>query len=150
VYHGLAAVLRLREESIMEPGASAPAARAERDAILQLTADTQAVFLALLARARHRMAIDLPAVPATVVARTEQFDRDVRQAIETIAAKLEGKEGQRPDLQVRFDELERAGGDWPAPTVKVDASALAHLHGEIAVRLNVMTEVLRLSRAVGA
>jgi hypothetical protein len=95
------------------------------------------------------VAIDLPAVPATVVARTEQFDRDVRQAIETIAAKLEGKEGQRPDLQACFDELERAGADWPAPTVKVDASALAHLHGEIAVRRDVMTEVLLLSRAVG-
>jgi multidrug resistance protein MdtO len=150
VYHGLAAVLRLREESIMEPGASAPAARAERDAILQLTADTQAVFLALLALARHRVAIDVRAVPATVAARTEQFDRDVCQAIETIAAKLEGKEGQRPDLQARFDELERAGADWPAPTVKVDASALAHLQGESAVRRDVMTEVLRLSRAVGA
>jgi len=39
VYHGLAAVLRLREESAMEPGAATPHARAERDAILQLTAD---------------------------------------------------------------------------------------------------------------
>ena len=150
VYHGLADVLRLREESTMEPGASAPAARAERDTILRLTADAQAVFLALLALARHRVAIDRTSAPATVAAHTDHFDRDVRQAIETIAGNLEGKKGPRPDLQARFDELERAGADWRAPAVMVTASALAYLRGEIAVRRDVMAEVLRLSRAVDA
>ncbi len=134
----------------MEPGASAPAARAERDTILRLTADAQAVFLALLALARHRVAIDRTSAPATVAAHTDHFDRDVRQAIETIADNLEGKEGPRPDLQARFDELERAGADWRAPAVMVGASALAYLRGEIAVRRDVMAEVLRLSRAVDA
>ncbi len=151
VYHGLADVLRLRAESTMEPGASAPRARAERDAILQLTAGAQALFLALLALARHRLAIDPASLPSTTVGRTALFDRDVPQAIETIADHLEGKEGPPPNLQARLEELERAGATGlPAPGDTVSAPVLTYLQGEIAVRREVMREVMQLSRAVWA
>jgi multidrug resistance protein MdtO len=150
VHQGLAAVLRLREESALEPGASTRAGRRERDTLLRLTGDAQAIFLALLALARHRLAVDAAALPAEADERAALFDRGVREAIEAIASAIEGAKGPLPDLGRRLEKLELAGAvTSPARGGPTAGPALAQAQGEIAVRREVLREVLRLAQAPG-
>jgi multidrug resistance protein MdtO len=146
VYRALERVLRLREEAALEPGATAPTERLERDRILDLTADAQAVFLALLALARHRLSPDAAAVPDEAVPRLEVFDRGVRRALELTASSIERPAaGPAPDFSSLLEPLDRVDAALAsAPTVRSDARTLAHLTGEISIRREVLREVLRL------
>jgi multidrug resistance protein MdtO len=124
VYRALGTVLRLREESLLEPGAGAPAARAERDRILELTADAQGIFLAVLALARYRLGRTATGLPAGMV--------------ESLALPA------RPDLEERLAALGRTATP-PGPSAHEPP---AFHEGEIAVRREVAGEVGRFTAAL--
>jgi multidrug resistance protein MdtO len=149
VYRGLGTVLRLREESLLEPGASAPAAQAERDRILDLAGDAQGSFLALLALARHRLQTDAASVPKEAVTPLADFDRGVRQALEVIADALDGNAiGPLPDLREALDTLGRMESSFPPAPPSLEAPMLTHFRREVAIRRSVLDHLERLSRRV--
>jgi uncharacterized membrane protein YccC len=150
VYRGLGAVLRLREESLLEPGASSPAARAERDRILDLASDAQGAFLALLALARHRLQPTAPAVPREAVTPLADFDRGVRQTLEAVADVLAGETiPPLPDVREALATLERLESSLAsAPPAPEDAAMHTQFSREVAIRRNVLGHVERLSRRV--
>jgi uncharacterized membrane protein YccC len=149
VYRRLGTVLRLREESLLEPGASSPAARAERDRILDLASDAQGTFLALLALARHRLQPTAAAVPSEAVAPLADFDRGVRQTLEAIADILDGKTIRPlPNLREALDTLERLEASVPSAAAAEDVAMRTHFSREVAIRRNVLGHVERLSRRV--
>ena len=150
VYRALATVLRLREDSVLEPGAAAPAARAERALILDLTGDAQGVFLALLALARHRLETRATSVPVEAAAPLAEFDRSVRHTLERIADALEGKAtASLPDMRGSLAALERVESELSsAPSSHADAPLLTHLGREVTIRRYVLGHVDRLARQV--
>jgi multidrug resistance protein MdtO len=147
VYHGLGTLLRLREESMLEPGRDAPAAAAERDRILETAGDAQGVFLALLALARHRLQTDAAPVPAAAVAPLEEFDRDVRRALEGIADAIEDREA-RPlsDPHAALETLDSVDPDLAAPAAGLDVALITRLRREVAIRRHVLGHLERLAR----
>jgi multidrug resistance protein MdtO len=149
VYRELGTVLRLREEALLEPGGDAPAARAERDRVLQLASDTQGVFLALLALARHRFETGAASVPAAAAAPLEELDRGVQHTLEDIAYAIEGK-GTRsaPDVRGILEELEHVEADLSGLVTGADLAQLTRLKREVAIRRHVLGHVERLARQV--
>jgi hypothetical protein len=146
VYRELGTVLRLREESLLEPGGDAPAARAERDRVLELAGDAQGVFLALLALARHRLEAGAASVPTAAVAPLEAFDHDIRRTLESVADAIEGK-GTRslPEVGGALAELEVMEADRSAPAAGRDVALLTR---EVTIRRHVLGHVERLARQV--
>jgi hypothetical protein len=150
VYGGLGAALRLREESVLESGASAPAARAERDVILELAGDAQGVFLALLALARHRLETEAASLPAEVAAPLAEFDRRIRDALQGIADAIEGKAtASIPDMRGALEALERAESELSSgPSSSVEAPPLTRFRREVAIRRYIVGHVDRLAGRV--
>jgi uncharacterized membrane protein YccC len=149
VYRGLGTVLRLREESMLEPGAAAPEARAERDRILGLAGDAQGVFLALLALARHRFETDATSVPVGAAAPLDEFDRGIRHTLEAIADTIEGTStGPLPDMRSALEGLELLDSDLWAPSEQMDVATLTRLRREVRIRRHVLGHVERLARQV--
>lgn len=147
VYRGLGTVLRLREESMLEPGAAAPQARAERDRILGLAGDAQGVFLALLALARHRFETDATSVPVEAAAPLAEFDRGVRRMLEAIADTIEGTStGSLPDMRRALEGLEHLDAELSVAPAHVDVATLTRLRREVTIRRHVLGHVERLSR----
>jgi hypothetical protein len=146
VYRELGTVLRLREESMLEPGSDAPAAEAERDRILELTGDAQGVFLALLALARHRLETGVASVPAAVTP-LEEFDHGVRRALESIADVIEDR-GTRPppDPRAALEILDSVDPDLALPAAGLDVAVVTRLRREVAIRRHVHGHVERLAR----
>jgi hypothetical protein len=146
VYRVLATVLRLREDSLLEPGAAAPQARAERDRVLELTGDAQGVFLALLALARHRVSTPASAIPAEAAAQLAAFDRGVRRTLEAIADAVEGKATTPPpDMREALGALERASAGAISPA-HPEAPPPTPLAREVAIRRYILGHIGRLSR----
>jgi hypothetical protein len=105
VYTELAATLRLSAESTLEPDADL--AEAEREWVSRLTVQTQAVFLALLALIRHRVAPGFPALPAPVQEAMRQLDAGVATTLEALANRLERRPADAlPDLTQRLADVE--------------------------------------------
>lgn len=105
VYIELAATLRLSTESAAEPDAAL--AEQERAWVARLTVQTQAVFLALLALVRHRVAPGFPALPAAVDEGLRELGREVAETLEALADRLEGRPAPAlPDLARRLAALE--------------------------------------------
>jgi hypothetical protein len=105
----LAATLRMREESRMEPGAGSAAAHAERERILRLAGHVQAVFLALLVLARHRLTSGVADVPDHLVRAIDSVDRSLGEALTGLADAIEGRPtGPVPDLTGALHDLEQA------------------------------------------
>jgi len=149
VYRDLGTVLRLREESMLEPGAATPAARAERDRVLGLAADAQGVFLALLALARHRFGTDAASVPVEAATPLAEFDRGVRHTLEAIADTIEGQAvGSLPDMRGALEGLEHVDSALSTPSARVDVATLTHLRREVGIRRHVLSHVERLARQV--
>ena len=150
VYGGLAAALRLREESVLESGASAPAARAERDGILELAGDAQGVFLALLALARHRLETEAVSLPAEAAPPLAEFDRRIRDALQGIADAIEGKANASiPDMRGALEALERAESELSSgPSSRVEAPPLTRFRREVAIRRYIVGHVDRLAGRV--
>lgn len=147
VYRELGTVLRLREESILEPGADAPPARAERDRLLELAGDAQGVFLALLALARHRLETDAVSVPAEAATPLDDFDRGVRLTLEAIADTIEGKATRSfPDMRGALEGLEHLEAASSAPSAQVDVALRTRLKREVTTRRHVLGHLERLSR----
>jgi hypothetical protein len=146
VYRELGTVLRLREESILEPGADAPLARAERDRLLELAGDAQGVFLALLALARHRMET-AAAAPVAAATPLDDFDRGVRHTLEAIADTIEGKATRSfPDMRCLLEGLAHLDADSSAPAAQVDVALRTRLAREVTIRRHVLGHLERLSR----
>ncbi len=149
VYRELGTVLRLREESMLEPGADAPAARAERDRILELSGDTQGVFLALLALARHRFETDAASVPVEATVPLDEFDRGVRRMLEAMADTIAGQATRPlPDMRRALEGLEHLDAELSVPAAAVDVARLTRLKREVTIRRHVLGHVERLSRHV--
>jgi multidrug resistance protein MdtO len=105
VYTELAATLRLSAESTLEPDADL--AEAEREWVSRLTVQTQAVFLALLALIRHRVAPAFPILPAPVQEAMRALDDEVAKTLEALANRLERRPADAlPDLTRCLAELE--------------------------------------------
>jgi multidrug resistance protein MdtO len=109
VYGELSAALRLREESRLEPGAGTAAAHDEREHTLRFIGDIQAIFLALLVLARHRLTggfVDLVGPLADAV---ETFHAAVGQRLEGLASTIVGGPlPSAPDLPAALHALEAA------------------------------------------
>jgi multidrug resistance protein MdtO len=152
VYGDLAAMLRLSEESTLEPDAETPAARDERQRMARLGAHAQAVFLSLLALIRHRLSPDFPRLPATVQQGMRALDGDVGDTLDALADLIErGPCGPLPDLAARLATLETdVGAAMPAPpgaaAVHVEVAARDH----VAIARDLVHHVLILREAVGA
>ena len=122
----LAAALRLSAESTREPDADL--AETEREWVSWLTVQTQAVFVALLALIRHRVAPGFPILPAPVQEAMRDLDDGVATALETLANRLEHlPAGSPPDLARRLSALEAL--------VPAGAPTLATYDGAIGVRV---------------
>jgi len=105
VYTELSATLRLSAESTLEPDAAL--AETEREWVSRLTVQTQAVFLALLALIRHRVAPGFPILPAPVQEAMRELDDGVARMLETLADRLERRPAEAlPDLTQRLAALE--------------------------------------------
>jgi uncharacterized membrane protein YccC len=161
IYRALASVLRLREEARMEPGAQSPGARAERDRILTLTGEAQAVFLALLALARHRLARTAVALPAELADRAAAFHQSVRRTLESMAtalavsrdsaayrAALPSRSEPSTDLEGPLADLERNLARSTESPEHGDVAVIAFLEGEAPIRRAVVQEMLKLGDAV--
>jgi multidrug resistance protein MdtO len=146
VYRDLAATLRLREESRMEPGAGSAAAHAEREHVLRLTGDVQVVFLALLVLARHRLTSAVAELPGLLVRAIDRFHGSLGQALATLADAVEARPSRPgPDLTAGLDDLERAIGaarDGEPPALSPEAAASAH--GLLALDREVVELIARL------
>jgi multidrug resistance protein MdtO len=130
VYRDLAATLRLREESEMEPGAGTLAAHAEREHALRVAGGVQAVFLALLVLARHRLTSSVSDLPGPLVRAIDRFHEALGQALIALAAAVEAKPSPAaPDLTAALDDLDRAieaALDGKAEALGSEAAASAH------------------------
>lgn len=145
VYGHLAAALRLRGEAGMEPGASTPATRVEREAVFRLAAAAQAVFLALLGLARHRLIADA-ALPERLRGPARAFDAAVGEVLARLARKIEGEPGGAlPDLAVALEPIATAGRRRDPPSRSPDdAAAVAAVAGRIEMSRGLMRELARL------
>jgi multidrug resistance protein MdtO len=147
VYRDLAATLRLREESRMEPGAASPAAIEARERALHLTGDVQAIFLALLVLTRHRLTASLAGeLPAPLAGAVDRFHEALGAALEALAAVVAGQSAPaRPDLPGELDRLERAAAEALAPEpVASGPQAAAAVRGLLAIDREVVGLVARL------
>ena len=111
VYTELAATLRLSAESTMEPDADL--AETEREWVSRLTVQTQAVFLALLALIRHRVAPGFPILPAPVQEAMRDLDDGVATALEALANRLErlpARKASRSDPALERPRSPHPGG----------------------------------------
>jgi hypothetical protein len=150
VYRGLGAALRLREESVLESGASAPAARAERDGILELAGDAQGVFLALLALARHRLETEAVSLPAEAAPPLAEFDRRIRDTLQGIADAIEGKAERIDSRHARRTGGTRARGIGTVvgAVFARRAPPLTRFRREVAIRRYIVGHVDRLAGRV--
>jgi hypothetical protein len=151
VYTELAATLRLSAESTMEPDADL--AVTEREWVSRLTVQTQAVFLALLALIRHRVAPGFPSLPAPVQEAMRDLDDGVATALEALANRLERlPAGSLPDLARRLSALEAL--------IPAEEPTLATYDGAIGVRVaerdhtaiarGLVREVVALEESIGS
>ena len=146
VYRELGSVLRLREESTQEPGADAPAARAERERILQMAGDAEGVFLALLALARHRLET-MGAIPVEAAASLEEVDRGIRRVLQAMADAIADHSGRSlPDLHGVLDSLQQVDAELSVGAAPVDVALLRRLQREVTIRRHVLDHVERLAR----
>jgi multidrug resistance protein MdtO len=150
VYRDLAATLRLREESRMEPGAGSADAYAEREHVLRLTGDVQAVFLALLVLARHRLISGVADVPDPLVRSIDRLHAALGQALTALAAAVEAKPAPpAPDLEAALQHLEQAtAGALGGAAQALGPEAVASVHGLLAMDREVVELISRLARDV--
>ncbi len=117
VYQQLAATLRLSSEAGLEPDAAE--SQPEREWVGHLAAHAQAVFLAVLALIRHRVAPGFPVLPPVVQEAMAAADRSVADALDGLADRLDdGRPGPLPDLAGRLADVEAlipAEADATAP-----------------------------------
>jgi hypothetical protein len=107
VYRDLSAVLRLREEARMEPGAGTRAAHDERERVLRLTGHVQEVFLALLVVVRHRLALDPRELPAMAAEAMAGLDAAIGAALDAAADQVAGAAAvPLPDLRAGLARVE--------------------------------------------
>ena len=126
VYTEPSATLRLSMESTLEPDAAL--AETEREWVSRMTVQTQAVFLALLALIRHRVAPGFPILPAPVQEAMRELDDEVAKTLETLADRLERRPAEAlPDLM-------RCLADLDALIPREEQTPAAR-HGAIAVRV---------------
>jgi multidrug resistance protein MdtO len=124
VYADLAATLRLSDESAVEPDAETPAALDERQRMARLVAQTQAVFLSILALIRDRLSPDFPRLPATVQEDLRALDGGVADLLDALADFLErGRRGPLPDPAEHLAPLE--AGVAAAPVAAAGATQAA-------------------------
>ncbi len=151
VYQELAATLRLTREAALEPDAEE--AQPEREGVARLTAHAQAVYLAVLALIRHRVAPGFPVLPEPVQEAMRRLDQGVGETLDALARRLElGPPEELPDLAGRLAALEAltppVGG---GPLVRDGAVAVRVAERDhVAIARGLVHEVAVLQKSIDA
>jgi multidrug resistance protein MdtO len=146
VYQQLTATLRLHDESRFEWGTELADAEAERAQVVRLAADSQGVFLALLALVHHRLSADLSSIPPALHEEFQALAQGVVRRLEALADRLEGKpESPAPSLPPLFARVQGVARDV-LPTL--DTPLSAHLPGRIALYQDLLARITQLDRDV--
>src|SRR5262249_57191908 len=104
-----------------------------------LAADALGVFLTLLAVVRHRLDVDLTAIPPAVEARLQALAREVTVLLGALADEVEGK--AQPitptlgPLLARATEPIRDAGPALDPLVEVHLQGRVAVYGDLVARL---------------
>jgi multidrug resistance protein MdtO len=139
VYQDLTTTLRLQDESKLEWSQGRADAEAERARVARLAADALGVFLALLAVVRHRLDVDLTAMPPAVHERLQALAEEVAAQLGALANQIEG----RPEpitstlgpLLALADEALRDAGPALDPPVRANLQARLAVYGDLVSRL---------------
>jgi multidrug resistance protein MdtO len=140
VYQDLTTTLRLQDESKLEWSSGRADAEAERARVARLAADALGVFLALLAVVRHRLDVDLAAMPPAVHERLQTLAEEVAAQLRGLANQIEGK----PEpiiasilgpLLALADEACREAGPALDPLMRVHLQARLAVYGDLVSRL---------------
>jgi multidrug resistance protein MdtO len=144
VYQDLATTLRLHDESKFEWGAGLADAKAERAYVARLAADTQAIFLAVLAMVHHRLNVDFTAMPPVVRKEFRSLAEVVASRLETLADQTEGKAGlNTSDLGPQL-ALARTVADDTMPAL--EPQLRAHLPGRLALYKDLVAKIAQFER----
>ena len=107
IYRDLSTVLRLSDESTLEPDADTPDAREDRRRTARLVAHAQAVFLTLLTLIRHRLGPSFPTLPPAVQDGMRALDAAVGDTLDALADFIDRRRGgPLPDLAAELVELD--------------------------------------------
>src|SRR5262249_51410553 len=127
VYQDLTTTLRLQDESKLEWSSVRADGETERARIARLAGDALAVFLTLLAVVRHRLDVDLTAMPPSVYARLQALAREITALLGALADQVDGGTAQpiMPVGPLLAAAAEAVRDAEPA----LDPMMLAHFHG---------------------
>jgi multidrug resistance protein MdtO len=138
VYQHIATTLRLHDEAGFEEKAGLPDAVAERDAVLRLVGDAQAVFLALLEIVRHRLNVDVVGSFGAAHDTVHSLAVGIVDALERAADRVEGKPARpMPDLRALRERAEAA---------RAAAPGAAHVQARLLLYRDVVGTLLVLTR----
>jgi hypothetical protein len=142
VYQRIATTLRLHDEAQFEAGAGAPEMVAERDAVLRLVRDAQAVFLALLEVSGHRLNVDLRGSYGPAHEHVRALAAAIADVLGLAADRIEGRPtGPQPDLRRLLARAEDAVANVPA---------VVHLQARLLLYHDLVGTVVLLDRDVDA
>jgi hypothetical protein len=140
VYQHIATTLRLHDEAGFEEKAGLPDAVAERDAVLRLVGDAQAVFLALLEIVRHRLNVDVVGSFGAAHDTVHALAVGIVEALERAADRVDGRPAKpMPDLRALRERAEAA---------RAAAPGAAHVQARLLLYRDVVGTLLVLTRDV--
>lgn len=141
VYQCMATTLRLHDEAQFEAGAGHPEMIAVRDAVLRLTSDAQAVFLAMLDLVRHRLNVDLGPLAEPTRPTRRALAVGIADSLAGVADRIDGRAvGPTPDLRDLLARAEAAAAD----------GASAHLRARLLLYRDLVSPVLLLREDAAA
>ena len=124
-----------------------PTRRLSARRFARLAADSQGVFLALLALVHHRLSADLSSIPPALHDEFQALAQGVVRRLEAIANRLEGKpESPAPALPPLFARVQGVARDV-LPTL--DSTLSAHLPGRIALYQDLLARITQLDQDAG-
>jgi multidrug resistance protein MdtO len=148
VYQDLTTTLRLQDESKLEWSRGRADAEAERARIARLAGDALGVFLTLLAVVRHRLDVDLTAMPPAVYAQLQALAREVTALLGALADQVDGR--AQPITPSLGPLLARASDAVLDAGPALDPLMQAHLQGRLAVYGDLVSRLTRLANDVEA
>jgi multidrug resistance protein MdtO len=148
IYQDMMTTLRLHDESKLEWGGGRADAEAERARVTRLAADGLDVFLALLAVVRHRLDVDLTAMPLTVHERLQAVAQGVVALLGALANRVENRGG--PVSSPLGPLLARAEQAFRDAEPALDPPVRANLLGRLAVYADLVSRLAQLAQDAGA
>ena len=148
VYQDLTTTLRLQDESKLEWSRGRADAEAERARIARLAGDALGVFLTLLAVVRHRLDVDLTAMPPAVYAQLQALAQGVTALLGALADQIDGR--AQPITPSLGPLLARASDAVNDAGPALDPLMQAHLQERLAVYGDLVSRLTRLANDVEA